>query len=117
MSVTVVSNIYAFLSDYLMITHWIPIMLHENKGVCRCQIQTKTANCNCNFVSIYNQIPNCEKVKRKNKNQPCVVRSNTSIVGSELKALTMSKRFSGSTDPSSRKYVTLQVRRKFILLG
>lgn len=29
------------------------------------------------------------------------------MVGSELKALTMSKRFSGSTDPSNRKYVTL----------
>lgn len=28
-------------------------------------------------------------------------------MGSELKALTISKRLSGSTDPSSRRYVTL----------
>lgn len=33
--------------------------------------------------------------------------NRASIVGSELKAFTMSKRFSGSTDPSSLKYVTL----------
>lgn len=38
---------------------------------------------------------------------PCVVSSKASIVGSELKAFTISKRFSGSTEPSSRKYVTL----------
>lgn len=31
------------------------------------------------------------------------------MVGSELKDLTMSNRFSGSTDPSNRKYVTLFV--------
>lgn len=42
---------------------------------------------------------------------PCVVSSKASIVGSELKALTISKRFSGSTDPSNRKYVTLLEKR------
>lgn len=33
------------------------------------------------------------------------------MVGSELNALTISKRFPGSTDPSSRKYVTLLTRK------
>lgn len=41
------------------------------------------------------------------KNLPWVVSRRASIVGSELKALTISKRLSGSTDPSSRRYVTL----------
>ena len=41
---------------------------------------------------------------------PCVVNRSTSMVGSELKALTTSKRLSGSIDPSKRKYVTLQIK-------
>jgi hypothetical protein len=41
-------------------------------------------------------------------NIPWVVSRSTSMVGSELNALTISNLFSGSTEPSSRKYVTLQ---------
>jgi hypothetical protein len=41
-------------------------------------------------------------------NLPWVVNRSTSMVGSELNALTISNLFSASTEPSSRKYVTLQ---------
>lgn len=35
------------------------------------------------------------------------------MVGSELNAFTISNRFSGSTEPSNRKYVTLNEYQKF----
>jgi hypothetical protein len=41
-------------------------------------------------------------------NLPCVVNRSTSMVGSELNDLTISNLFSVWTEPSSRKYVTLQ---------
>jgi len=33
-----------WITNYLKITHRIPVMLHKNKGICRCQVQTKPAH-------------------------------------------------------------------------
>lgn len=60
---------------------------------------------NARFYFLKLAFVKCEKIV------PCVVSSKASIVGSELKAFTISKRFSGSTDPSNLKYATLIDKR------